>query len=308
MKHRRDFSYRFFPVILALSLACVSGCSGKFFSPPGSRSDESESGGSGSAGTDMAPGSHEGGESLPSSGAVQNLEPRFSRIYKNGVRATRDDFVDQSQEEGSLWASSGQTNYYFTKNKVRSPGDIIILTLESDLFKDIGTEIKRTLTPREKQNEVNTIQDIYRKKITTIKNGIPRDIVTTSAAAPVAPVTPPPAPAAAAATAQAAQNPNTPVLSDNPDELERQMARVTLKDVDLGPSLELKSGDTMMGEILERYPNGNYKIRSVKRVQYKNGAARLVSVVGIVRAKDINEDTDGVTSGKVYETRVEVAH
>jgi flagellar basal body L-ring protein FlgH len=86
------------------------------------------------------------------------------------------------------------------------------------------------------------------------------------------------------------------------------MARITIKDVDLGPSLEVKAGDTMMGEILERHPNGNYRIRAIKRVQYKNGPARLVSVMGLVRAKDIDEDTDGVASGKLYDYRVEVAH
>jgi hypothetical protein len=230
---------------------------------------------------------------------------------------TRDDFIDQSQDEGSLWASSGQTNYYFTKNKVRNVGDVIILTLEANIFKDIGNEIKRTLTPREKQNEVNTVQDIYRKKIASLKNSIQRDIVTTSAAAPL-PATPtPPAVTSSAAQGQnpatsgaatAGQSSNTPALSDNPEELERQMARITIKDVDLGPSLEMKVGDTAMGEILERFPNGNYRIRAIKRVQYKNGSARLVSVVGLVRAKDIDEDTDGVPSGKLYETQVEVAH
>ncbi|CAM6054226.1 unnamed protein product [Sphagnum tenellum] len=69
-------------------------------------------------------------------------------------RTTREDFVDKSQEEGSLWASGGQTNYYFTKNKVRSPGDIVTVKLENDLYKNIISEIKKTLTSPERNREL----------------------------------------------------------------------------------------------------------------------------------------------------------
>jgi flagellar basal body L-ring protein FlgH len=59
-----------------------------------------------------------------------------------------------------------------------------------------------------------------------------------------------------------------------------------------------------MAEIIERYPNGNYKIRGTKRVLYKNGTPRLVNLVGVVRGSDIAED-DTVPSGKLYEYRLE---
>jgi hypothetical protein len=70
----------------------------------------------------------------------------------------------------------------------------------------------------------------------------------------------------------------------------------------------LKVGDTLIGEIIERFPNGNYRIRAVKKIAYKNGAQRSVSVVGIVKNSDISDENDGVHSGRLYEHRVEVAH
>ena len=86
------------------------------------------------------------------------------KLYKYGGRATRDDFVDQSQEEGSLWASGGQTNYYFTKNKIRSPGDILTMNIESELYRDIGNEVKRMLSPREKGAELKQYKEQLRTK------------------------------------------------------------------------------------------------------------------------------------------------
>ena len=85
-----------------------------------------------------------------------HLEPRLTR------RVTKEDFIDQSQEEGSLWASSGQTNYYFTKNKIRSPGEMISLNVETDLFLDIKNEIKRSLSSVENAKEIQDLKNHYR--------------------------------------------------------------------------------------------------------------------------------------------------
>ena len=55
------------------------------------------------------------------------------RQYRSGGRANRSDFIDDSSNEGSLWGSSGQTNYYFTKNKIRNLGDLLTLTIEQEM-------------------------------------------------------------------------------------------------------------------------------------------------------------------------------
>jgi flagellar basal body L-ring protein FlgH len=257
-----------------------------------------------------------------SSGSVPNLEPEKKREYKRGSRATKDDFVDQSQEEGSLWASSGQTNYYFTKNRVRSPGDLITLVLEQDLYKDIGVETKRTLNMKEQFDEVALVQNQFRKKFFADLDKNKDDNLATSAASPER------APAAAPETSSAPSQPQANLPADpkvndgvktsgsptakqgvpmTPEQLERAVPKASIADVDIYPSLQMKAGDTMMGEIVDRYPNGNYKIRTVKRIIYKNGPPRIVSVVGIVKESDITEEGDVVKSGKLYEYRVEVS-
>jgi hypothetical protein len=251
-----------------------------------------------------------------SSGQTPNLIPETKRLYKSGSRATRDDFVDQSQEEGSLWASSGQTNYYFIKNKIRNPGDLITLTIENDLYRDIGMEVKQMLSPSEKAKEIGLIQDKFRSKfLSELEASNKKDVLATAASAPERA----PAAEANAANPQVQASPTPPVVPVTPsptplptpltkEQIDRLVPKATLEDVDIFPSLELKAGETMMGEIIERFPNGNYKIRTVKRVPYKKGSPRLVSVVGIVKASDIAEDTDLVISSKLYEYRVEVAH
>lgn len=241
----------------------------------------------------------------PSTATTSKLDPDTKRLYKSGNRATRDDFIDQSQEEGSLWASNGDTNYYFIKNKVRSPGDMITLVIEPDLYKDIGNEIKQMLSFREKSTEVGIIQDRLKEKFLAELEASRKDTLATTSAAPDRTLAssssdqtqPSPAPAPRAIPEPLTQ-----------EQINRMVPKANFADVDIFPSLDFKAGDTMMGEILERYPNGNFKVKAVKRIPYKKGSPRIVTVVGIVRAADINTETDTINSGKLYEYRVEVAH
>jgi flagellar basal body L-ring protein FlgH len=79
--------------------------------------------------------------------------------------------------------------------------------------------------------------------------------------------------------------------------------KATLSDIDLAPVLQMKAGDTVMTEIIERYPNGNYKVRGTKRVPYRGGY-RMLTMVAIAKSADIGED-DTIGSGKLYEYRLE---
>jgi flagellar L-ring protein precursor FlgH len=220
----------------------------------------------------------------PSSDSAQTMDPAVRRQYKNGARATRADFVDESQNEGSLWASDGQTNYYFTKNKIRGVGDIITINLEQGMVSDVAVEARRTLSPRERDFELMAAQERLRMKAMGIAPPeAGKDQVASAAAAPAR------TPAASPSGAPAAEV-DVPVA--------------TFADVDVSKSLELKAGDQMMGEIIERYPNGNYKVRATKKVPYKGGPSRMVTMIGVVKGTDIAED-DTVASGKLYEYRVE---
>jgi flagellar basal body L-ring protein FlgH len=215
-----------------------------------------------------------------------NMNPPTKRLYRNGNRATRADFVDDSQNEGSLWASDGQTNYYFTKNKVRGVGDILSIKMDQALIRDLGTEIKRTLTPNEKDMELALAQERIRQKYT---GG--QDASATQTAANGG------APGAQAAAPGAGDRAPAAVPG-------KDIPEATPADIDVTKSLDVKEGDPIMAEIVERYPNGNYKIRGTKRIQYKAGTPRLLTLVGVARGSDIGED-DSINAGKLYEYRLE---
>lgn len=224
------------------------------------------------------------GEVQPNFSNNPNYLPPTKRLYKNGSRATRADFLDDATNEGSLWGSDGQTNYYFTKNKIRGVGDIVSVVIDAGMVKDLGSEVKRTLTESERYTELDLAQQRAATKNTPTPAGAApaaggSDAVATSQAAPAA------APASA---------PSGGILGPV----------VTDSDIDVSKSLDVKAGDTVMCEIAERYPNGNYKIRGTKRLPYKNGVARLVNLTAVVKGADIADD-DSVASGKLYEYRLE---
>ncbi len=211
------------------------------------------------------------------------MSPSVKRQYRNGARATRSDFLDEAPNEGSLWASDGQTNYYFTKNRVRGMGDIIGITIEEPLIKDMGVELARTLTTPEKQVELAIVQEKLNQKA----NGT-ADRATASQAAP-----------ARGAEAPAGEN-----EEKKPEKEAVEAPRAKMSDVDITQCMGVKAGEQFMTEIVQRYPNGNYKVRGTKRIPYRGGS-KLVSLLGVVKGTDIT-DEETVTSGKLYEYRVEI--
>ena len=199
------------------------------------------------------------------------------RNYKNGQRATRADFIDDVKVDGSLWNSDGQTNYYLTKNKIRGVGDIVSIVVDDGMVADIATEIKRSLTPEEREMEIEVAQAELKQK--AMGQGS-KD--------------------ATAGRAPAAEEKDKEKQTDKKDV---EVPEATFADVDLKKNIELKTGENIMAEVLERYPNGNYKIRGVKRVRYKNGY-RMMNVLAIAKNSDITED-DQIQAGKLYEYRLE---
>jgi flagellar basal body L-ring protein FlgH len=196
------------------------------------------------------------------------LAPPVRRVYKNGVRATKEDFRDTSQNEGSLWASDGQTNYYFTKNKIRGMGDIVQVAIEAPLLKDIGSEVKRSLNEDERDLELELAKEA--KKSAETKR----------------------APAATGAAATA-----TPTEEEQP-------RQTTFEELDLTAAINMKEGEILMAEIVDRFPNGNYKIMANKRVPYR-GSHKWMTMTGVVRSADLDE-SEKIASGKLYEYRLKV--
>lgn len=197
-----------------------------------------------------------------------------SSIYKKGERATRKDFRDEDQAEGSLWASHGQTNYYFTKNKIRAVGDLLTVTLEKDFVRDAQSEFIRSLNPPEREYELKIAQEQLKAEAIAKQQK----------------------PAAGAKKAEE---------KTETEEIEEPDVRpANLSDIKAADIFELKEGEKVMAEVLERYPNGNYKVRGVKRVPYRGGFRNL-TMIGIAKGSTVT-DKDELTTGNLYEYRMEV--
>jgi flagellar basal body L-ring protein FlgH len=210
--------------------------------------------------------------------------PQMLKKFKNGMRATRDDFIDDSRSDGSLWNSDGQTNYFLTKNRTKSEGDLVTVVSEEEFLRDVAAEIKRTLSPDERESEMDLAQERMRRKAM----GLPED--------------PNAAEGDKVANSQASADRN-PASAAGDEKKFVQVPNVTWAEIDLRKSIEMKAGDPVMMEVLERYPNGNYKLRGLKRVRYQ-GRTKMVSVVAIAKSSDISDD-ETITSGKLYEYRIE---
>jgi hypothetical protein len=209
-------------------------------------------------------GAHLGSEEMP------DRVPLVHRKY--GSKKSRLNFVEVPDSEGSLWSSTGQVNYYFTKNPTRAVGDLIAMVVQAPLYKDIIQEVKRSLSPFERMSELTQLREKAREKVDQASKG------------------PVPLP--------------TPSLVQ---EAVKLGGKLLFEDVDLVGTLELKESDVMMGEVLERFPNGNYRVRFHKRIPYRNGLARKVMITGVVKGLDIQEEMENFPSGRMYEYRVDIA-
>ncbi len=217
----------------------------------------------------------------PNEAPPNRLQPN-----KKDTRVTKFDFWDDSPREGSLWAPDGQTNFFFTKNKVRGPGDIVTIQVEKDIVQDTVSEISRTLTPEEKEVELGLAQDRLRAKAL----GHPDPTAKAGEKPPEKKEVRAPA---------AAGTEKKPV-----EEEEISIPKATLADIDVSKSVELNAGEQILAEIVERFPNGNYKIKGTKKIRYHNNP-RVLTVLAVVKGTDISEE-DTLNSGRLYEYRLEV--
>jgi flagellar basal body L-ring protein FlgH len=203
--------------------------------------------------------------------------PGTGEGYVRGDRATRADFFDNTPNDGSLWANENDANYFFTKGKVRSPGDIISVKLEDQMIKQFAEEIKKSLTPTEQEVEMA----LYVKNDAAAKDD---------------------------ADLKAYRNvASDDLYSSGANEVKNRMEKaVRWSQVDLTKVIGFTPNEELRAEIIDRYQNGNYKIRAVKRVLYR-GSSKLVSMVGVAPAVDFDEK-DLIASGKLYEYKIRVAH
>ncbi len=191
-------------------------------------------------------------------------------------RLTRNDFIDQSQGDGSLWTGENDGNYFYSKTKVRARGDIVSIRAEDELIKQIGEEIKKTLNPAEQEVEMA----LYLKNNPAAEGD--KDVE--------------------AFRKVKDENLNTAAAENVKERMEKA---VRWSQIDLSKAISLQPNEEFRAEIIDRFQNGNYKIKTVKRVLYR-GSTKSVSVVAVAPAADF-DDTDSIKSGKLYEYKVRVA-
>ena len=206
---------------------------------------------------------------------VEAKRGRGSAVRTRGDRATRADFYDNAPSDGSLWANENDGNYFFTKGKVHAVGDIISVKLDDAIIKQFAEEIKKSLTPAEQEVEMA----LYLRNTDGAKND--QDL-------------------------KAYRNVASDDLGSEAEEVKSRMEKaVRWSQVDLSKVIGLAPQEELRAEIVDRYQNGNFKIRAVKRVLYR-GSSKAISLVAVAPVGDFDEK-DVINSGKLYEYKIRVA-
>jgi hypothetical protein len=212
----------------------------------------------------------------PTRNRIESRRGYTNQRQPGSERLTRNDFIDQSQGDGSLWTGENDGNYFYSKTKVRARGDIVSIRAEDELIKQIGEEIKKTLSPAEQEVEMA----LYLKNNPAAQGD--KDVE--------------------AFRKVKDENLNTAAAEDVKEKMEKA---VRWSQIDLSKAISLQPNEEFRAEIIDRFQNGNYKVKTVKRVLYR-GSSKSVSVVAVAPAADF-DDTDSIKSGKLYEYKVRVA-
>ncbi len=206
---------------------------------------------------------------------IEAKRGRTGPSYVRGDRATRADFYDNAPSDGSLWANENDGNYFFTKGKVHSVGDIISVKLDDPLIRQFAEEIKKSLSPAEQEVEMA----LYLRNTDGAKND--QDL-------------------------KAYRNVASDDLNSEAGEVKARMEKaVRWSQVDLSKVIGLNPQEELRAEIVDRYQNGNFKIRAVKRILYR-GSSKMISLVAVAPVSDFDEK-DMINSGKLYEYKIRVA-
>jgi flagellar basal body L-ring protein FlgH len=153
-------------------------------------------------------------------------------------------------------------------------GDIISIKMEEPFVKQVAEEVKKSLTPAEQEVEMA----LHLRSSEAAKGD--KDGFRTVASDDL----------------------KTSEASDMKDRMEKA---VRWSQVDLTKAIAVTPNDELRAEVIDKYKNGNFKVRAVKRVLYR-GSSKLVSVVGVAPASDF-DDRDIINSGKLYEYKINVA-
>jgi flagellar basal body L-ring protein FlgH len=176
------------------------------------------------------------------SGPAGSAPPEYRRY-------TRQDFVDNSPKENSLWDDQGQNNYLFSHNRERQPGDLVTVDVEKELKREIQYQLWMTLPPAQRKKRA-------------------------------------PASAGGAEEKDGEKTAQAEKPADKAsDEKNRDAAEEAAK-TNLAPGG--KDDDIVRMEVAETLGNGLVRVVGQKRVIYR-GVARVVEITALANNKDVDD-------------------
>ncbi len=237
---------------------------------------------------------------------LNNWAPASDRNYKRMTRQRMEEESDLGSEAGSLWKMSGQTSYLFAENKHRQSGDQTAIKVEGSAIKVIENKVVviqdllKRLDEQKKQAEedVKKAQEekqklalIEEEKKLMAEKIAKGEILVDPMASTYAPE-PVRQPAASEKTkneaAKPAAKPETSAAAADKEE------KVDLKEIESIPC-----------QIVEKTPEGLYRIRGQQFLTIKKKPYRVIATA-LVRPEDYNDSS--VSSNKLLEPQYDVLH
>jgi hypothetical protein len=232
-------------------------------------------------------------EQNPSYSTAQHFVPSYKkRRYQPLKRITRESLLDNGLDEGSLWSSIGQTNYYFIKNKVKDPGESVQLTIDQDLYKEILREIMASLKPHEKDRSLEEYKRGLIAKLKAEEKKPPADPA----------VTPP--------ETLLTNNPiinNTLMLANNAEEKVEMIKDLPFHLLDISEQIEISLSESIRAEVTARLPNDILYVRAFKKIISPTVGVKVISIAGKIKTADIMEEQNTVLGSKLYDTEIDIS-
>jgi flagellar basal body L-ring protein FlgH len=187
--------------------------------------------------------------------AAANVAAEEGEGYR---RATRQDFVDKLPQENSLWDGQGQSNYLFSNNRRREPGDMITAQVEKDLRREIQYQLWLTLPPEQRKVKRAPASQAATDALKTAAGAVAKD--------------------GSSAVDKVAEKSQETKAKDAAEEAAKTNLATSGTPED----------DVVRLEVVESLGNGLVRVLGQKRVVYK-GVSRLIEVAALVNNKDIDD-------------------
>ncbi len=201
-----------------------------------------------------------------------NMPVTAAREYKRMVRQRLEEESHLNAQAGSMWVMEGQGAYLFAQNKARREGDFIDVKMEGAAQSQVETKItviKKLLKQLEDEERKIKEQQEAEKLKAQLAQGASNN-----------------------QNSSLAQR--TPAVAPSPPSEEKNSDKESKDEVKV---------DVVPARIVERQPDGNYRIRGQQPFMIGKREYKVI-VTGILRPEDFSEG--GVSSSKLLDPQYEV--